>query len=694
MPATPRGGTALVGRVLASRPARRALGLLSDQYFSYTVTLVPVVMAVAIIARRPGEIWVATVLSAAAAGIQLSLGLQHRRNLRRHAITWPLVRLAVPLVYVGASVQLIGGPGVPLLALFVPVVAAAAAIGPIQGWVTAGFTALVYLLPEVGNLRSSPDVILRGVTLAGVALVLAFGTRRIVSALEVVLRSARAAAAAEKRRSRQIAALEAVGRLLADAGPSADLLDRVIDVVVRRFGYTHVSIYLGDTSYVALVAQRGYPDAIASFDPNVGVAGRVMRERRLAFVPDVAADPDYVPGTIPATSLITAPLLVDDRFLGLFNVETTGGRRLDETDRSLVNLLSTRIGIAVALGRDRQALAARAQLFRDIGDFSAEVASSLAIGPLAQVIVNAVGRVVEADMVAATLLDRESGRYTVRAICGGDERAVGREVLPGEGLAGRAIRDRVVVIDDTLDQARFPQSVQGLDLPPITHGVGLPLVRDRVIVGALTVARVAGRPPFTDLEREGLQIVAGHVALAVANAYLHAEMSELAVRDPLTGLANRRHFDEALDRMLAVHRRDRLGAGRPLSAIMFDLDHFGAFNKEHGHQVGDAVLKAFGDVLATRFRAGDLVARVGGEEFVAVLDGVDRQGAVRIADEVRELLAARRIRTQEGLELHVTVSAGCAELDPAEPTRESLLRTADVALFMAKRSGRDRVVAA
>jgi diguanylate cyclase (GGDEF)-like protein len=85
---------------------------------------------------------------------------------------------------------------------------------------------------------------------------------------------------------------------------------------------------------------------------------------------------------------------------------------------------------------------------------------------------------------------------------------------------------------------------------------------------------------------------------------------------------------------------------------------------------------------------------MGGEEFIVVLDGVDRDGAVAIADEVRATIAARTVRGEAGQELKVTVSAGCAELDPAEPTRESLLRTADVALFMAKRSGRDRVVAA
>jgi two-component system cell cycle response regulator len=131
-----------------------------------------------------------------------------------------------------------------------------------------------------------------------------------------------------------------------------------------------------------------------------------------------------------------------------------------------------------------------------------------------------------------------------------------------------------------------------------------------------------------------------------------------------------------------------------VAAIMFDLDHFGDFNKQHGHQVGDVVLRTFAGVLRSRFRDADLVARFGGEEFVVVLEGATRDDAVRIADEVRGLLVSRPVLDDDGARLPVTVSAGCAQIDEAEPTAEQLLRTADVALFMAKRAGRNRVVAA
>ena len=182
-------------------------------------------------------------------------------------------------------------------------------------------------------------------------------------------------------------------------------------------------------------------------------------------------------------------------------------------------------------------------------------------------------------------------------------------------------------------------------------GIGL---RGMTLAGVTIVVALGTRRIVRALEGA----LAISAALAATNASLHAEVAELAIRDPLTGLYNRRHFDAALDRVLAVHRRERLGGGRPLSAIMFDLDRFGLFNKEHGHQVGDIVLKDFADVLASRFRASDLLARIGGEEFIVVLDDADRAAAVSAADEVRALLAERSVLAEDGTELRVTVSAG------------------------------------
>jgi diguanylate cyclase (GGDEF)-like protein len=664
--------------------------LAADVYLFYTFLLAPVALAVALVSGSGSDLVRAAVVSALFVPLQASMGHLPGRFQRTWPIAWSLLRFGVVLAYVGTLVELVGGPAKPLASLFVPVVAAAAAVGVPQGAAVAAVASAIYLAPEVDRLGGTSQIAVRGIALAGVSILLAFGTRSIVSALQSAARQVRTSAVLDRRRTRQIAAIESIGRVLATSGPTPEMLDQVVGVLVGRFSYGLVSIYLAEGGLLRLGAQRGYTQPIPTFDGSTGVVGRVMRSHELAFVPDVRTDPDYVALDDAVVSEICAPLQVDGRFMGILNVEATS-RRLDRTDRDLVAILSQRVGAAVALGQDRRALTERISVFNDLHRFTEAVNSSLDPKLLYPAVAEAVAGMLSAELVAITVLDRATSRYLVEAGVGVTPATVGREIHPGEGMAGRAIRERAVVIDEHFGREHYPASVRQEAIPDVPIGVGVPLLRGGVVIGAITIGR---RTPLRAIEIEALELLAGHAALAISNAFLHADVEELAIRDALTGLYNRRYFDETLERMLAARRRDRLNGARPLSAVIFDLDHFGRFNKQHGHQVGDAVLRLFAEILRGRFRAADLVARLGGEEFIVILDGAQLADAQRIAEQVRGALARHAVPGSEGEILHVTVSAGCTQLDDAEPTRESLLRSADVALFMAKRAGRDRVVAA
>lgn len=168
-------------------------------------------------------------------------------------------------------------------------------------------------------------------------------------------------------------------------------------------------------------------------------------------------------------------------------------------------------------------------------------------------------------------------------------------------------------------------------------------------------------------------------------------LSERVVRDPLTDLRNRRHFDAAIGRMERRWRRTPLDRRPPVSVIMFDLDHFGMVNKLHGHQAGDEVLRQFASLLKRRFREQDLVARYGGEEFVAVLEGASISKAIAIAEAIRASFEQARIAVGEAAPLSVTVSAGCAQVGDDGRALEAL-SVADVWLSQAKRAGRNQVI--
>jgi diguanylate cyclase (GGDEF)-like protein len=157
--------------------------------------------------------------------------------------------------------------------------------------------------------------------------------------------------------------------------------------------------------------------------------------------------------------------------------------------------------------------------------------------------------------------------------------------------------------------------------------------------------------------------------------------------DPLTGMFNRRGFSEACARVI-----DREStAGRPVTVLIFDIDHFKSINDRFGHPAGDEILKLFSAVVVNSLRISDLSGRIGGEEFAALLPCPLEEGVI-VAERVREAFEASGIVCEEG-PVDTTVSIGVAG-GPAGTELEVLLAAADTALYQAKRSGRNRVQAA
>ncbi|MEY4754498.1 MAG: hypothetical protein RJA44_2173 [Pseudomonadota bacterium] len=162
----------------------------------------------------------------------------------------------------------------------------------------------------------------------------------------------------------------------------------------------------------------------------------------------------------------------------------------------------------------------------------------------------------------------------------------------------------------------------------------------------------------------------------------------LAEHDPLTGLLNRRAMQRQLDRAWQRHRRGDGG----FALVSVDLDHFKRINDEHGHAVGDHVLVHLAELLRRQARSGDRLARMGGEEFLLLLPGADAQGSVQVARRVQEQLSARAVPIGEGRSIGVSASLGVAVPIPGDTHVDVVLRRSDAALYLAKRSGRDRVV--
>lgn len=181
--------------------------------------------------------------------------------------------------------------------------------------------------------------------------------------------------------------------------------------------------------------------------------------------------------------------------------------------------------------------------------------------------------------------------------------------------------------------------------------------------------------------------------LRLALEMTNQRLKRLVSVDALTGIANRRHFDRALDREIRRTRRD----GQPLSLIFLDLDEFKRFNDSYGHSRGDDVLRQVAQTLNETFqRGGDFVARYGGEEFAVVLPGVDARRAGLYAERLRRRIWRLAIPYGESnVSDRLTISGGVATVSPPEITTPGeLLRSADAALYRAKCLGRNRIQSA
>ncbi len=212
-----------------------------------------------------------------------------------------------------------------------------------------------------------------------------------------------------------------------------------------------------------------------------------------------------------------------------------------------------------------------------------------------------------------------------------------------------------------------------------------------------TILSVWGGLPMNELSFHaidlGLMVEATLFALALAARMRHQQQAResaerLARIDPLTGLLNRRAFDEQARGLLSTAGR----GGRPLSVLMLDIDRFKAINDSHGHDGGDLVLVAVAERLRQNCRAGDLLARWGGEEFLLMLPETGREQAAALAERIRAEMAERPMRYKQK-EIAVTLSLGVAELRP-ELGLNTLIQAADAALYEAKNSGRNRVCVA
>jgi len=465
-------------------------------------------------------------------------------------------------------------------------------------------------------------------------------------------------------------------RVLDKVGVGKDAVDLAVAHLARAFdGKLIASVYLLEHDRLWVISQRGYSDVVHDgFPLDQGVMARAVRTGQTQFVADVAIDPDFIAAaTGPVVSELAVPFPADNP-VGVFNLESVG--------------IGLPADAAILLEPFIAALAARLESMRD--------SLGLDIASLARLCVHASslrGTTAISEFATRTfgrLLKLESAQLALRNADGSahisshwrrpDSQLDPLDLDAIELLDRIRGRDEAVAASGVLSAAAL-----GRDSDPDAHApwvVWLPLR-----VAGHEIGTLVGRAPTHDLALEHLEavsLVAQHVAALIDIAQHLRREQRAATTDALTGLLNRRGFDERFSAELA--RADR--HGEVLSLLMIDCDGLKAINDLDGHTVGDRALQQFAACVRANKRASDAAARFGGDEFAIVLSGAYAAEATAIAERIRTDVTAQLIGSGHRL----TGSIGLATFPDDGQTPETLLEVADAALYQAKRQGGNRVL--
>jgi diguanylate cyclase (GGDEF)-like protein len=578
---------------------------------------------------------------------------------------------AAPLIFLAMAFAALT-PGYPIAALFM--IGASGSVMVAHWQVTQG----VGLEHELGDEFVVGAVVIL-IASAGMAGILSVATNAEKRASEL---------AAE--RHERLDALETLNRITArfdGSQPVSTVVQDVIDDIAREFEITLASIYLPiSAERLSMVGVAGYPHPFHEIAVGVGIIGRAAATRQTQYVTDVRSDPDYLAARDDVRTEVAAPVVHGDELLAVVNFEGTIERPIGPAQVALAEMVAQSLSAALRSARLDDERRHRLHAIERVLGVSRSLVADLDRARIVASIVDAVADLLAADFVGL-FTRRVDGVYALEAGVGVRDGSIGSDAPPGSALLERCVTERARV-EGSLDRRSWPIALGPAPAAGSTpqSAMALPIVVADTMAAVLVVSREDAARGYSEVERRIADLLTAQIAIALQNADLHARVAETAVRDPLTGLLNRRFFDEAVETAHANARR----SGADLSLIVLDLDRFSAVNNDYGHAVGDAVLKRVASAIRGAVRDGDVVVRYGGEEFVVIAPATDGDGAVLAAERIRAAVAATATELADGRFVPLTISAGVASLVD-ETDGRGLFRAADSALLAAKRAGRDRV---
>jgi diguanylate cyclase (GGDEF)-like protein len=469
-----------------------------------------------------------------------------------------------------------------------------------------------------------------------------------------------------------------------------DLLRRSLDL------HTALLLWLNDAGThlrISEISTQSDDVHDAPFAVGDGVLGAVLAQRSRVSLRGLKPPyrVPYYAGPCPVRSLLAIPVLEGEGLRGILAVDRLADVPFSPHEEEIAAQAARFCLRAIQNERVflqlERAKVEEGKLYRA----AQALGAALSEKDVVEAGVKAAREIASFDLAAVTVFDDATRMHEVVAAksAGGDiDDLVGTRFSHNAGLVAMVVQNRCplpyrgdyetgrqVVLSKLLPWPRHPSL---LVLPLLIHDRAL----GTLILGAKR------RHAFNDAARPTLEVLASHLAVSLSNARMVHKLETMATTDGLTGLINKRAMlDAATQKIAAAARFDR-----KLALLVIDIDFFKKVNDTHGHDVGDRVIQGLADILKRQKRATDVVARFGGEEFVVLCEQTDQGGAMLLGERIREELSKTSFRVPGG-GLSVTCSVGVATLPEAGSDWESLFKAADDALYLSKRSGRNRCTA-
>jgi diguanylate cyclase (GGDEF)-like protein len=501
--------------------------------------------------------------------------------------------------------------------------------------------------------------------------------------------------AAERHLQREIdrlSALHEIDRALATLDLPA-CLQIIVDRTRTLFGGANAALLLREGDRLRVAACAGYETDVVDRQIGLdeGVVGRVASQRRPSLVADVTLEPRYYLVEPRTRSEMAAPLKLHEECIGVLNVESVQVNAFSEDDLEMLEMLGVRAATAIHNARLHAAERQQRELAATLQDIGLTLATELDPQAILDTLLDHVVRVVPYDSACVLMLDA-GGRDVWVERQRGYEKFGATQLVTSFRHEVTALRNLARMVDSRRpyvvpDVRRDPDWVPHETAAHIRSWAGAPIVARGRVLGFVSLDKV--EPDFyTAALADRLAAFAAQAGLALENAHLYAEQQRLAVTDGLTGIGNRRYFDQALARELQRAFRFQ----RTTALIMLDLDDFKVYNDTYGHLAGDELLQAVAITLAQSLRSADIAARYGGEEFVIILPETDLEAAAQAAERLRELVEHLPLRPGQDPSTPVTISLGVSAAPMHALTPAALVNAADMAMYQAKARGKNQAV--